>query len=414
MRTLVIGSGAREHAIIKALKKDPAVREIFCAPGNAGIANDSIILNSAVDDTKKIVQLCQENKIDLVVVGPEAALVAGLVDELNKANILAFGPTKDAAMIEGSKAFAKRVMRETNVPTAKSFDCITLDQVQAALNEFKSPYVIKDDQLAAGKGVVVTEDRDLALDHSRKCLEKPNGKVVVEEFLSGKEVSILFISDGSFIIPLEPAQDYKRAFDHDLGLNTGGMGAYSPIGWIDSNLIEKVKTEIAQPVINYLRENKTPFVGVLYAGLIITEQGPKVIEFNARFGDPETQVILERLKTPISKIFISAITGELEKLQKLEWSDNHAVVVIRAANGYPENPQTSDEIELPNDDIDAYILHAGTKNENSKIISAGGRVLATVGTGTSLEAARDAAYNLNSKIGYKNSYFRSDIANMER
>ena len=414
MQTLVIGSGAREHAIIKSLQNDSAVTKIYCAPGNAGIAKDAVIFDCTVDDTAKIVNFCKESKIDLVIVGPEVALVAGIADELAKANVACFGPTKAAAMIEGSKAFAKKVMQETNVSTAASFECKSLEEVQNALNEFSSPYVIKDDQLAAGKGVVVTKDITEALNHAQACLDKPNGKVVVEEFLEGKEVSILFISDGKNLIPLEPAQDYKRAYDNDQGPNTGGMGAYSPVSWIDQNLILQVKKEIAQPVIDYLKDNNTPFIGVLYAGLIITKQGPKVIEFNARFGDPETQVILARLKTPITKIFLAAINGTLDQLPKLDWSGDSAVVVIRAAKGYPESPITGDLIELPKNEANAYILHAGTKDGDEKLLSNGGRVLAVVGLGKDLVTARSSAYELNSKISYQNSYFRSDIADMER
>lgn len=414
MQTLVIGSGAREHAIVRSLRNDPEVSKIYCAPGNAGIAKDAKIFDCAVDDTAKIINFCIETKIDLVIVGPEVALVAGIADELAKENIPCFGPTKAAAMIEGSKAFAKKIMQETNVPSAASFECNTIEEVQSALNNFSSPFVIKDDQLAAGKGVVVTNDISEALNHAKSCLNKPNGKVVVEEFLEGKEVSILFISDGKNLISLEPAQDYKRAYDNDQGPNTGGMGAYSPVTWINKDLILQVKQEIAQPVIDYLRNENTPFIGVLYAGLIITNQGPKVIEFNARFGDPETQVILARLKTPITKLFLSAVNGTLDQLPKLDWATDSAVVVIRAAKGYPESPITGDEIKLPEDEINAYILHAGTKEEAKKILSNGGRVLAIVGKGQDLPTARASAYNLNSKISYQNSYFRSDIADMER
>jgi phosphoribosylamine--glycine ligase len=414
VRTLVIGSGAREHAIIRALKQDPKVTKIYCAPGNAGIAKDANIFDCSVDDPEKLTQFAHDNKIDLVIVGPEVALVAGVVDQMQQNNISCFGPTKKAAMIEGSKAFAKKVMQEMKVPTAASFDCISIEQVEKALNQFKPPYVVKDDQLAAGKGVVVTENKEEALNHAKACLEKSNGKVVIEEFLNGKEVSILFISDGKTLIPLAPAQDYKRAFDKDLGPNTGGMGAYSPVTWINQELIDQVKKQIAQPVIDYLAKNSNSFVGVLYAGLIITEQGPKVIEFNARFGDPETQVILARLKTPITKIFFSAINTDLHNLPPIEWSNDAAVVVIRAANGYPEKPQTGDEIYLPSDSPDAYILHAGTKFSDNHLVSNGGRVLAVVGVGSTLKSAKESAYNLNSQINYENSYFRRDIADMER
>jgi phosphoribosylamine---glycine ligase len=307
VRVLVIGQGAREHAIVRSLKQDPAVTKIFAAPANAGIAKDAQVLNFSMLDIEQAAIAAREHNIDLVVIGPEVALAAGMADKFNELNIACFGPTQAATKIESSKAFAKEVMQKKNIPTARSFYCAEISEVIAAIENFGPPYVIKDDQLAAGKGVVVTTNKDEAITHAKECLAKSDGKVVVEEFLSGKEVSILFISDGETIIALEPAQDYKRAFDNDEGPNTGGMGAYSPIPWIDQELINNVKENIAQPVINYLKEINTPFVGVLYAGLILTNDGPKVIEFNARFGDPETQVILARLKTPITELFLNAV-----------------------------------------------------------------------------------------------------------
>ena len=414
MRVLVIGQGAREHAIVRSLNNDPNVTKVFAAPANAGIAIEAIALNFSATDVSAAITAAKENLIDLVVIGPEVALAAGMADEFAKNKIACFGPTKAAATIETSKAFAKEVMKIKNIPTARSFQCSQIKDVKAALDEFGPPYVIKDDQLAAGKGVVVTSDLAEALNHATLCLEKINGKVVIEEFLEGKEVSILFISDGLDVIPLSPAQDYKRAFDKDLGPNTGGMGAYSPVDWINEELIEEVKTNIAQPVIDHLQEVNSTFVGVLYVGLIITNQGPKVIEFNARFGDPETQVILARLQTPISEIFLNAVNQNLKNQTKLIWSKQSAVTVIRAAAGYPENPQTGDEISLPINSSDGYILHAGTKLTGEKLVSNGGRVLSVVGIGDDLAAARERAYQLNSQIVYKNSHFRTDIADMER
>ncbi len=414
MRVLVIGQGAREHAIVRSLKQDPAVTKIFAAPANAGIANDAQVLNFSILDIEQAVSAVKECEIDLVVIGPEVSLATGMADRLNELNIACFGPTKAAAKIESSKAFAKEVMQKKNIPTAASFYCDDISQVIAAIESFGPPYVIKDDQLAAGKGVVVTTNQDEAISHAKACLAKADGKVVVEEFLSGKEVSILFISDGSNIIALEPAQDYKRAFDNDEGPNTGGMGAYSPITWIDKELINNVKENIAQPVIDYLKELNTPFIGVLYAGLILTNDGPKVIEFNARFGDPETQVILARLKTPITKLFLNAVNKNLANQPDLIWSEQSAVTVIRASAGYPENPQLGDEIKVPSDSDESYILHAGTKSDSGKLISSGGRVLSVVGIGPDLITAKNRAYALNSQIVYKNSHFRTDIADMER
>ena len=414
MQVLVIGQGAREHALVKALKKDPDVTNIFATPGNAGIAEDATCLDFSVEDTNEITDFCKLEKIDLVIVGPEAALVKGITDRLSTENIACFGPTKAATEIESSKAFAKKIMNETNAATAKYLECNDIDQVVAAIAEFGAPFVIKDDQLAAGKGVVVTNDKDLALNHAKDCLAKPNGKVVVEEFLSGREVSILFISDSETLIPLEPAQDYKRALNNEEGPNTGGMGAYSPVDWIEKSLVEKVKNEIAYPVIKRMKEQNTPFVGVLYVGLIITTQGPKVIEFNARFGDPETQVILARLETPITQIFLNAVNGNLKNQPALKWSDLKAVTVIRAAKGYPEQPELNDEITLPKDDEYSYILHAGTKKIGEKLLSNGGRVLSIVGLGPDLTSARNRAYALNDQILFEKSHFRSDIADMER
>ena len=414
MQVLVIGQGAREHALVKALKKDPDVTNIFATPGNAGIAEDATCLDFSVEDTNEITDFCKLEKIDLVVVGPEAALVKGITDQLSAENIGCFGPTKAAAKIESSKAFAKKIMNETNAATAKYLECNDIDQVVAAIAEFGAPYVIKDDQLAAGKGVVVTNDKDLALNHARDCLDKPNGKVVVEEFLSGREVSILFISDSKTLIPLEPAQDYKRALNNDEGPNTGGMGAHSPVDWIEKSLVEKVKNEIAYPVIKSMKELNTPFVGVLYVGLILTTQGPKVIEFNARFGDPETQVILARLETPITQIFLNAVNGNLKNQPALKWSDLKAVTVIRAAKGYPEHPELNDEITLSKENEYSYILHAGTKKIGEKLLSNGGRVLSIVGLGPDLTSARNRAYALNDQILFEKSHFRSDIADMER
>ncbi|MBA2950066.1 phosphoribosylamine--glycine ligase [Streptomyces himalayensis] len=410
MKVLVIGSGAREHALCRSLSLDPDVSALHCAPGNAGIAEVAEL--HAVDalDGAAVAALATEVEADLVVVGPEAPLVAGVADAVRAAGIPCFGPSKEAAQLEGSKAFAKEVMAAAGVPTARSYVCTTPDEVDEALDAFGAPYVVKDDGLAAGKGVVVTGHIEAARAHANAC-----DRVVIEEYLDGPEVSLFAITDGTTVVPLQPAQDFKRALDNDEGPNTGGMGAYSPLPWADPKLVDEVLQTVLQPTVDELRRRGTPFSGLLYAGLAITARGVRVIEFNARFGDPETQVVLARLKTPLAGVLLAAANGTLADLEPLRWSDDAAVTVVVASHNYPGTPRTGDAIEgldevAAQDAPHAYVLHAGTKQDGPAVVSAGGRVLSVTATGADLTQARERAYTALSRIQLEGSQHRTDIA----
>lgn len=414
MKAMVVGSGAREHAIVKALVADPEVDAVIAAPGNPGI--ELIADTRAVDvlDGDAVVALAQRVDADLVVIGPEAPLVAGVADQLRAAGFDTFGPSAQAAELEGSKSFAKDVMTAANVPTAGAHTCTALDAVESALDETGAPYVVKDDGLAAGKGVVVTDDRDEALVHAKACLAA-GSKVVIEEFLDGPEVSLFCITDGETVIPLVPAQDFKRVAEGDQGPNTGGMGAYSPLEWAPEGLVDEVVRDVAQPTIDEMKKRGTPFAGVLYVGLALTSKGPKVVEFNARFGDPETQVVLARLQTPLGQLLRAAARRELASCESLKWSDDTAVTVVIASDGYPAKPRTGDPIsgleDVDGSEGSAYVLHAGTKlDDEGTVVSSGGRVLSVVGLGTDLENAREVAYAGVAKIDLPGSHFRNDIA----
>lgn len=414
MEILVIGSGAREHALVTALKLDETVARIICAPGNAGIALDVQTCEVDATSAQAIGDLAAELKVDLVVIGPEVPLVAGAADAVRAHGIACFGPSAAAAQLEGSKAFAKEVMDEAGVDTAKARVCEALDEVAAALDEFGAPHVVKDDGLAAGKGVVVTNDRDAALAHARVCLDRGgDARVVVEEYLDGPEVSLFGITDGTTIIPLEPAQDFKRAFDGDAGPNTGGMGAYSPLPWAPSGLVAQVTERVLQPMIDTMRRRGTPFSGLLYAGLALTSNGVRVIEFNARFGDPETQVVLARLVSPLGEVLLAAATGSLADVPPLEWRAGAAVTVVIASNGYPESPVMGDPIQGLDEAgaIDGVsVLHAGTRARGNAIVSAGGRVLSVTAVAESIEGARARAYEAIDLIVLEGSHHRGDIA----
>ncbi|MFF1768483.1 phosphoribosylamine--glycine ligase [Streptomyces sp. NPDC058249] len=410
MKVLVIGSGAREHALCRSLSLDPDVTALHCAPGNAGIAEVAEL--HAVDalDGAAVAALAVELGAELVIVGPEAPLVAGVADAVREAGIPCFGPSKEAAQLEGSKAFAKDVMAGAAVPTARSYVCATPEEVDEALDAFGAPYVVKDDGLAAGKGVVVTDDLDKARAHANAC-----DRVVIEEFLDGPEVSLFAITDGETVVPLQPAQDFKRALDGDEGPNTGGMGAYSPLPWADPKLVEEVMETVLQPTVDELRRRGTPFSGLLYAGLAITSRGVRVIEFNARFGDPETQVVLARLKTPLAGVLLASAKGTLAHLEPLRWSDDAAVTVVVASHNYPDTPRTGDPItgleEVAAQDAPyAYVLHARTKRAGDAVVSAGGRVLSVTATGTDLTEARERAYTALARLGLDGSQHRTDIA----
>ena len=420
MRILLVGSGGREHALARTLRLDPSVTDLIIAPGNPGTA--SLGENVPVDilDGEALTTLAREREVDLVVVGPEAPLVAGVADDLRDAGIPVFGPSREAARLEGSKAFAKEIMAYAQVPTAMARVCSNREQAIDALDTFGAPYVVKDDGLAAGKGVVVTNDRDEAIAHVDVCLAKAGGDqstkgqaaVVIEEYLDGPEVSLFCICDGRTVVPLAPAQDFKRAYDADAGPNTGGLGAYSPLPWAPKGLEDEVVARVAQPVVDEMAHRGTPFVGLLYCGLALTSRGLRVIEFNVRFGDPETQVVLPRLKTPLGELLMSAAQGKLSDAP-LRWEDEAVVGVVLAAKGYPRKVRTGDVIEglaAAESDPAAHVIHAGTSQSGEDIVSAGGRVLAVVGQGPSIEDARGVAYAALEHIHLADSHYRRDIA----
>ncbi|HKD97584.1 MAG TPA: phosphoribosylamine--glycine ligase [Micromonosporaceae bacterium] len=416
MRVILLGSGGREHALAIALAADPSVTTLVCAPGNPGIAGVRLSSSGeparlhAVDpaDTGAVATLAREERADLVVVGPEAPLVAGVADAVREAGVACFGPSAAAARLEGSKAFAKDIMRVAGVPTASARDCATLDDCTAALDTFGPPYVVKDDGLAAGKGVAVTADRAAALGHAAAVLAGGH-RVVVEQFLDGPEVSLFVVTDGQAAVPLLPAQDFKRVGDGDTGPNTGGMGAYAPLPWAPESLVDDVMAAVVTPTLAEMARRGSPFVGLLYVGLALTGTGPRVVEFNCRFGDPETQVVLALLETPLAGVLHAAATGTLSTVPPLRWREGAAVTVVVAAEGYPVAPRTGDVItgaDRPG------IIHAGTARGafGGALLSAGGRVLCATGTGRSLAEARDAAYALVGGVHLAGSQHRSDIA----
>jgi phosphoribosylamine--glycine ligase len=431
VKVLVLGSGAREHALVTALAADPAVTGLVAAPGNVGIAASSGPSVAAVpclpvdasDPAAVTALLAAEGErgapVDLVVIGPEAPLVAGVADAVRAAGVACFGPSAEAARLEGSKAFAKEVMAAAAVPTAMAHVCTTVEEVAEAIDAFGPPYVVKDDGLAAGKGVVVTDDRAAALEHAAACLAKPvrgdrPHAVVVEEYLDGPEVSLFVLCDGEDVVPLAPAQDFKRVGDGDAGPNTGGMGAYSPLPWAPRGLAQEVVDRVALPVVREMAHRGTPFVGVLYCGLALTSRGVRVVEFNVRFGDPEAQSVLPRLATPLAAVLHAAATGGLGGLAPLRWRDAAAVTVVLAAAGYPADPRSGDVIGGLDDAaaVDgAQVLHAGTgRDAGGRVVSAGGRVLSVVGLGADLDDARTIAYEAISRITLDGSHYRRDIA----
>ena len=420
MKILVLGSGAREHAIILALRAEQAEHEIFVSPGNAGIAQDATTVSVDMLDGRAVTGFANENAIDLVIIGPEAPLVAGVADALRERGIPVFGPGKAAAQLEGSKAFAKRIMDTAGVPTGRAARATTVAEVEAAFDDLGAPHVVKADGLAAGKGVIVTSDRAEALAHAEQYL--PAGPVLVEEFLSGPEVSLFFLSDGDTVSALSPAQDFKRALDGDAGPNTGGMGAYSPLPWLaeqfgsEQEFVAEVTRDVAMPVIRQLDAEGTPFIGLLYAGLILTPAGVRVIEFNARFGDPETQVVLPRLRTPLSELLFAAASGTLEDQPDPVFGDDVAITVVLANEGYPEAPQTGRPIENLADAASVEgvrIVHAATAGPDAPggdLLATGGRVLNVVATASDFGTARARAYDAIARITLEGSHFRTDIA----
>lgn len=404
VRVLLIGAGGREHALALGLAADPAVSQLVAAPGNPGIAEIAESRPVDATDPAAVAGLATDIGAELVVIGPEAPLVAGVADAVRAKGIACFGPSAAAAQLEGSKAFAKDVMGSAGVPTASSRVCTSVAEAAAALDEFGPPYVVKNDGLAAGKGVVVTSDRATALEHAASC-----GRVVVEEYLLGPEVSLFVVTDGTAAVPLLPAQDFKRIGDGDTGPNTGGMGAYAPLPWVPAAVVETVMARVVHPTLAEMARRGTPFTGLLYVGLALTSSGPEVVEFNCRFGDPETQPVLALLETPLAGLLYAAATGTLAAHPPLRWRGGAAVTVVIAAQGYPGTPRTGDVISGAGQ---PGIVHAGTalRAVDGALLSAGGRVLCCTGTGADLAAARAAAYSLVDGVTLAGSQCRSDIA----
>jgi phosphoribosylamine--glycine ligase len=409
VQVLVLGSGGREHALVRGLRDDPDVTAVHAAPGNAGIDAD-VDAAHQIDpaDREAVVELAQRIGADLVVIGPEAPLVAGVGDAVRAAGIACFGPSAAAARLEGSKAFAKQVMASAGVPTAMAHVCDTPTEVAAALDAFGPPYVVKDDGLAAGKGVVVTDDREAALAHAAAC-----ERVLVEEYLDGPEVSLFCVTDGESVRPLQPAQDFKRIFDGDQGPNTGGMGAYTPLPWAPDGLVDEIVARVVQPTVDEMRAAGTPFSGLLYAGLALTSRGLRVVEFNARFGDPEAQAVLALERTPLGSLLHAAATGTLHQAEPPHWRSGAAVTVVLAAQGYPASPRTGDVIsglDEANAVDGVHVLHAGTARRGDDVVTSGGRVLSVTAVADDLRHARDRAYEAAERIHFDGVQYRRDIA----
>jgi phosphoribosylamine--glycine ligase len=409
VKTLVIGTGGREHALALSLSRDPHVTEVHVAHGNPGMA--AVATRHDVDplDGHAVAALADSLGVDLVVVGPEAPLVEGVADAVRAVGIACFGPSREAARLEGSKAFAKEVMASAEVPTALARVCETPEEVADALDAFGPPYVVKDDALAAGKGVVVTDYRQEAVDHAASC-----GRVVIEEYLDGPEVSLFAITDGITVLPLQPAQDFKRARDGDEGPNTGGMGAYAPLPWVPHDLVTDVTRRVLVPTVDEMTRRGTPFRGLLYAGLALTSRGVRVVEFNARVGDPETQALLALLDTPLSTLLHAASTGTLAEVGLPAWKAGSAVTVVVAAENYPGPPRTGDVIDGTEvaDAVEGVdVIHAGTAlDEEGRLVTAGGRVLSVTAVGDDLAEARERAYAALDYIHIDGAHHRTDIA----
>jgi len=417
VKVLLVGTGGREHALARALVRTSDSLDLVVQAGNPGMDALGSAVEFTATDPDAVARVARAQGVDLVVVGPEAPLVAGVADAVIAAGIPCFGPSRAAAELEASKSFAKEVMAAAGVATARSFTCHTMDQVEAALTELGAPHVVKDDALAAGKGVVVTEDRQTALAHAEHCLSRPDGTVVIEDYLDGPEVSLFCVCDGERAVPLVPAQDFKRLRDDNEGPNTGGMGAYTPLPWLPAGVTQEVVDTVALPTLAEMARRGTPFRGLLYCGLAMTRRGIRVVEFNVRFGDPETQVVLERLDSSLADLLLAAATGTLDTVPDPTWSPGAAVTVVLAAPGYPENPRTGGIIEgiadaeaLPG----VHVIQAGTRlvatDHGPALVSAGGRVLDVVGWGSDIPAARAAAYRGIDALHLDGAQHRTDIA----
>jgi phosphoribosylamine--glycine ligase len=419
MKILVVGSGGREHALVWKLSQSPLVEKVYCAPGNAGTAIDAENINIAADDVHRLVKFVRENKIDLTVVGPEAPLVAGLVDDLRRHGCAVFGPTAAAARLEGSKVFTKKLLKRANIPTAAFSVFSRMPEAMQYLEECEEqPMVVKADGLAAGKGVFVCANLAEARIAVRSILQdrafgEAGSHVVIEECLVGQEASILAIVDGDTIVPLEVAQDHKRAFDNDKGPNTGGMGAYCPAPIVTTEIMDDIVRRILIPTIHTLKVEGSPFSGVLYAGIMLTAQGPKVLEYNVRFGDPEAQPVLMRLKTDLAHVLLLAATGRLSELESLDWDPRPAVCVVMASEGYPGDYKKGHAIsglDQANAVPDAKVFHAGTAIRNGEVVNAGGRVLGVTALGETIAEAKSRAYEAADKISWEGGWCRRDIS----
>ena len=408
MKVLVVGTGAREHALCLALSRDPSVSTVVCAPGNAGIAEVALLLPVDPLDPAAVAALAPG--FDLVVVGPEAPLVAGVSDAVRAAGVPVFGPSAAAAQIEGSKSFAKQVMSGAGVPTAAADSCESADQAVAALGSRVPPYVVKADGLAAGKGVLVTEDLMAAENFARDVLSTVGARVVIEDYLDGPEVSLFAITDGVTVLPMLPAQDHKRVGDDDTGLNTGGMGAYAPVPWLPAGTVEQLTALALKPVVDEMARLGTPFSGLLYGGFAMTSRGPQVVEFNCRFGDPETQSVLALLDTPLGELLMACATGDLASIGPLKWKSGASVTVVIAAENYPGTPASGDLVEIGELPEGVDVLHAGTRLKDGTVVTSGGRVLSVTSVGASLAAARDLAYEGVAAVTIRGGFSRSDIA----
>lgn len=415
MKVLVVGSGGREHAIVKKISESKRVDKIYCAPGNGGISDIAECINIKVTEFDKLVAFAKENNIDLTVIGPDDPLVMGISDEFLKAGLKVFGPTKDGAQIEGSKVFSKELMKKYNIPTAKYEVFESYDEALSyIIKENTYPAVIKAEGLALGKGVIIANNQKEAEDALKeimvdKIFGDSGNRVVIEEFLQGPEISVLSFCDGSTIIPMVSAQDHKRAYDNDMGPNTGGMGTFSPSRIYDKGMEEECMNNIFLPTVNALKSEGITYKGVIFFGLMSTKDGVKVIEYNARFGDPETQVVLPRLKTDIVDIFEAVCDGTLDKVN-VEWEDNACVCVVEASGGYPKKYQTGYEITgLDNIENNIYVYHAGTKKEDNRYYTSGGRVLGITAKSKDLNTAISDAYNAVKNISFTDVHYRKDI-----
>ncbi|MDK2877360.1 MAG: phosphoribosylamine---glycine ligase [Thermoanaerobacteraceae bacterium] len=419
MKVMVVGGGGREHALVWKIAQSPRVEEIFCTPGNAGIKKIARCVDISAEDIKALADFAEKKSIDLTVVGPEAPLVEGIVDEFEARGLKAFGPNKAASQIEGSKVFAKNLMEKYNIPTAafRVFDN-SIDAINY-IDSIDAPMVVKAEGLAAGKGVVVAKDKDAAVSAVKSIMEqrifgKAGARVVIEEYLEGPEVTVLSFCDGKIAVPMVSSRDHKRVFDNDEGPNTGGMGAISPAPAYSMELAEVVEKEIIQKTVEAMAAEGIPFKGVLYTGLMLTKNGPRVLEYNCRFGDPETQVVLPRLKTDIVDIMEACIDGTLEKM-RIEWKDEKAVCVVLASGGYPGPYEKGKVIKgLSEAEAEgALVFHAGTAEKNGKIITTGGRVLGVTALGDTEDKARQEAYNAISKISFEDMHYRKDIGKIQ-